>query len=121
MLYMIRRFFLKVWLRKRKGNGAQLYLKKRTGHSRVGAEEKWKRIRVAGTGTGSGNAGGVNGGRRRGGRSSGMGGMEWVWTKLSIYIAEVAEHMRRRIEVNGFLHFSRHLSLPNCSSIMHAD
>lgn len=84
MLYMIRRFFLRVWLRNRKRNGAQLYLKNRIVHSGIGGEEELERIRVAGTRTGSGNAGGVNGGRRRGGRSSGMGGMEWVSTELSI-------------------------------------
>jgi hypothetical protein len=39
VFYMLRRFFLKFWLRDEKGNGAQLCLKNCSVLPRIGAEE----------------------------------------------------------------------------------
>ena len=109
---MLHRFFLKVWLRNRKGNnGTQLYPKNNFDLSRIGAEGNgvmW----MARTEYARCNVGAINEGDQLGGKDEegAVGWERWSWCGWSCVYSR--EHTRPLIEVNGFLHFSRHLSIP---------
>ena len=87
---MLHRFFLKVWLRNRKGNGAQLYLKNNLDLCRIGAEGNGA-VWMARTEYARCNVGASNGGDQLEGKDEEgavWDGRDGVGVGGDVYIAE---------------------------------